>query len=338
MTSARRVTALAAALLLAGCGGGGGSAPATPHAAAPAPSPSGAPIATAKIAIKFPATFFHAKMGAKTAAVARSARKGPAYVNPGSSNVLNIWVNGNNVVSNTTIGSINNTQDDGSVNLSFPIYTTSLQQIAVVETDANLPGGDILALGETDLPAGTFNVGDTLQISVSLAMNAAFIGVMSDPNNGNGDAYIGPPNSFTFGGCTSSGTIYPFAADLTGGSTGFVTTSGLGTAIPSLGSWTNLPGTSPPATVSENNSIGQGLGYNIFFNDGNSSHGIQMSFNVLSPITNIANDLINSPPGTGLYPALELLLNSGAISIGAFNTLQFNPITATYQIFWGGGC
>src|SRR5579875_1592826 len=84
-----------AAALLTGCGGGAGganagaAAPVAPVSANAGGASSGSPILV-PLTVVLPAAFHHASLSQR--------KSGPAYVNPGSSNTLKVWVDGNAVL------------------------------------------------------------------------------------------------------------------------------------------------------------------------------------------------------------------------------------------------
>ena len=228
-------TAVLFAVLLAGCGGGSAGAPAAlPTASA---APKGNAVATASLTIKFPQGFHTARIPGKTGT--SSAARRPAYVNATVNKYLDVWVvdNGSAThVIDSSGGTNISVVGGGSQTLSIPLYSTSQNQIVAYERDQPYNNsGKLLALGETDL--GGITAGSAPQVALTMQMNAQYIGVMSDPDDLNADATIGPKFASHSSVCTSgnSGSLYFFAADPTGG---FVDAAGAGgVSLPTVTGW-----------------------------------------------------------------------------------------------------
>ena len=175
-----------AVVAMSSCGGGGSSAP-SPSGALPTPGAKGTPapaaanrtsVGTAQLVIKLPAvvTAKNKTVHARNAAGQRS----PAYVNPTPGNVLDIYVDGSlipnidNAVGGNDSMYIQNTTD-GTQSVSLPLFSTSNNDIVVVEWDGTAHNAE-LAVGETD--SGHFAPGSPLNVGLTMLMNARSVGVL----------------------------------------------------------------------------------------------------------------------------------------------------------------
>ena len=164
------IGALAAAALLfalTACGGGGSSTPKT-SAAQATTAPKLTAIAKGTLSLKFPPGYHRAKASArKTAANTRT----PAFVDPTTGSVLDIYVNGN------FVGGLDGTPGhsvtiaptaDGTQTISnIPLYSTTTD-VTVIEWDSS--DTYILAVGE--LPSVAVSAGVGASLALTMQMNA----------------------------------------------------------------------------------------------------------------------------------------------------------------------
>jgi hypothetical protein len=313
------------AVIFSGCGGGG-TAPAVSHAVAPAATatvaPGAVPLATAKLTLAFPATFFTAKPGTSAKSSTASVRR-PAYVNPTNNENLDVFVDGVDETPNLTVSNTN----DGTQTITIGIYSTAAHQIVAIETAGGLNSGQVLAIGETDVPAASFNPGDVSAIGLTMLMNATGIGITdnnNNSNNGSADAVFGTmsssPIAFTDSDvCHIPGVgnyLYVFGTDLTGGTTGFISNAGAGVPVVSLSSAVNLPGTTPPS-----DSLVFPYGINSYFqiNYNSYSGGLLLTTQLTNPAAVTVQAAYNNIQA---YPGITALYNAGQIYnvIGYINT------------------
>jgi hypothetical protein len=339
MRIARSVSALiGCAALLAGCGGGGGSTPAA-HVAAPTSTatsvPTGSPVATAKLTIKFPATFHTAKKAsATTRASATSSRKTPSYVNPNPADYLDVYVNG---VDETPGLNISTANSDGSQSISLPLYSSNAQQIVAVETIngvGNYPV-QLLAIGETDLAANSFQPGDQTSIGLTMLMNAVGSGITSDYSAGSDatiDTSAQTPYSDTVYSCgypANGSILYLFAYDaqsgFESGQATFVANGGLGIAIPSLGGYTNQTGTYPLDSVVTTGYSGIAAGFEISYQSG--SGGLVLNAVTSNPAAAVQQDAFYNQQ---VYPGIDALFQSGTLYSVIY---AISSATITTQIY-----
>ena len=328
MTTARITAFVGFTTLLAGCGGGA-STPAAPAKVVPVASPatvaSGTPIATAKLVLKFPATFHTAK---RTLA----AKRLPAYVNASSGNNLDVFVDG------VDAGSLPvTTGGDGTQTISLPIYSTSAHQIVAIETDASgLPNGNPLALGETDLAANSFQPGDITNIGLTMLMAVTDIGITTDPTTGN-DALIGSSLGsplYDNAGCPTfpapGAPIFFFAADA---EAGFVSVAGAGVAIPTVGNSANV-GPLPPVRLT----FGTGLNGGVTVVYGSATGEVAINASVANPAYTIVNNVFFQ--GGSAYPGIYALYQNSTLS-NQLSTIYYNggqTITRTVYAEASTGC
>jgi hypothetical protein len=342
----RLLATLAAAVLLAGCGGGGSSgafAPSgasststTPSTALAVPAPKNGPtatpananraaVATAAMTLKFPAGFHTAKM--------QSQARLPAYVNPGpvpspsstptASYYLDVWVVNNGTPTHVvdSSGGINVNAANGIQSFSIPLFSTSNNQVVAYETDA--PFGTyshLLAVGESDV--GAITAGSSPQITLTMQMNAAAIGVMSNPDNANGDATTLSPY-LSFGlvcAPISFGPLYFFVTDPTGG---FVDVGGIGgTVQPTVVSVTSDV-QSPADALSQNAGIAGG--YNVVLNNTNMALGVTVKLQAINPAYPLGYAAVAFGGGSGPYPGLSTLYT------GYYDSALYNYLSAIYS-------
>jgi hypothetical protein len=355
MSAVLRFSALTlAASLLAACGGGGSgaSAPVTPAKPTTAPTTGPAsktPIATASLRIVFPANFHKAKLSSK--AVAKAAAKVaaktptgsrlPAYVNPGSGAIIDVFVvdNTQDSVTDVVPGQAIQATSDGSQTINIPLYSTDAQDIVAVESWGGL-GNAILAIGEADLGSNSFQAGSAPLIGLTMQMNVSNVGMMTGPSDAGGDATafsVGSSgNSFNFSGSSNicspgqtAGPFYAFATDPTGGfasnyfGSGQQTGTG-GISTPLLVTYT-FDQITGGVTVSSDTSAGsQNVGYTETFPTvPGTSVGATFQFSVTSPAGTIANDALNN--GGSLYPGVYEIEQSFGYDVLNLASISINP-------------
>ena len=255
----------ASVITMASCSGGGSStapgsaAMAKPQVKVGTPAPLAAnrtAVGTTSITLKLPA-IFKSKNGKAVSALhvtrtASGSTRKPAYVNPTSGYVIDIWVNGT-LASNLDgqAGSdsllIQSTLSGVQAIGNVPLYSTGINYIDVFEYDGTYGNDrDLLAFGETT--DGPFTAGTAQSASVTLQMNAQYIGVLNlynqdDPEEMSGQAYFPSdvanscaPNQQT------EGQLAFYPADATGA---FVAAAGYGgTLTPTITSTPLSGGTS----------------------------------------------------------------------------------------------
>jgi hypothetical protein len=308
--------ALISAALLAGCGGGGSAvntAGPMPAQAANGTSSNRTPIATATLTLKFSPNFHTAKTAINRKTGSGAARK-PAYVNS-NSNYLDIWVisGGTPVhVVNTFSSPPNVTGSaDGSQTLSIPLFSAAASQIVAFEADQpDGTPGNLLAVGEADIAA--IAPGSAPQIALTMSMNARNLGVMSDPDDANGDATVSSTYNTFNGTCVSpiSSPRYFFAADA---ENGFIDLAGAGgTSLPTVTTWTSQA-SNPIDTLTQGPGVNGAYSANIN-NVNDLSLGIVINLSAVNPAYALANDALF---GLGVYPGIDFMVSS-------FNDDQFS--------------
>ncbi len=217
-----------AATLITGCGGGGNSTSPLPSSGSPT---QGQAVGRGTLTIVFPPNFQRATRAASAKRTAATVRK-PAYVNPTTTNILDIYVDGalqlnlDGVTANDS-ATISGMDPTGTQTLNIPLYSTATNDIAVVEYDAGKES--VLALGENPTTP-QFSPGTSPQISVSLLMNVQGIAIAqaSAPTNA---MQLTPNNYNEYDICPSNNALnnlfFLFATDADGG---FVATPGSGAA------------------------------------------------------------------------------------------------------------
>ena len=281
--------------------------------------------------IAFPAGFHTAKAGTTTRSSTAAKRK-PAYVNPTSGNHLDVFVDGVDETSGTTVTN----SADGTQTLTLSIYSTTSHQIVAVETDSGLSNGQVLAIGESDVPMSSFNPGDVVSIGLTMLMNAVGIGITGDPTMGSDAVYGTPTNSpisyIDQGLCYTPGTgfnLYLYGADPQGGysNTGFVSNPGAGLPSATLSSAVNMAGTSPPDSLRFPG--GANNYFQIYYQS--FSGGMLLTTNLTNPAAIVAQGAYGN---NGLYPGVQALYyNNGPgplyNAIGQINT---NPIVVQMNV------
>lgn len=214
--------------VLAACGGGGSTTPSgqrAPALFAGTPAPPAAnrtSVGTLQLTLTLPHVFTGTNVQALGA-----RRRGPAYINPiaqceGCLNVLDIYVDGSLIANlDGEIGPdhslyVQNT-NDGTQNVSLPLFSTSTNDIVVVEYNSYI--SNVLAMGETQ--AGGFPPGTGVNATITLLMNAAYVGILDihnqqDPEVMSGQTYFGLEGSC---GSPNQGLLSQFglyAADVLG--------------------------------------------------------------------------------------------------------------------------
>jgi len=309
-TLTRTLIAIVAAGALSACGGGGSSQP-TPVSVPTAASSAGSssqnktPLGYATLTLKGSPNF-HTASASKRGA--KSARRGPAYVNSNAL-YLDVFVVSNGIVSHvvdsTSGPNVTLANPDGSQTLSIPIFTQGTSSVVAYETDSAFATyGNVLSVGETEVTG--YTPGSTIQLAMTMQMNANQMGVMSDPNNANFDAVtqgVGGQTPWTEACNTSN--FYFFSADINGGFvsnvSGILPAGAGGTALPYV-TGTNAFGVNPAPTLSQGAGIGGA--YSVNFNAGT-------VLRVFLRATNPAYDLASSVFQNGAYPGLSAVTASG---------------------------
>lgn len=188
-----------AASLLAACGGGG-TAPTTPSTAGNAPiaaKPTAPPASTirksvgsARYTLKLPNALQARGASVHARNAAAVAGRLPKYVNPGVGNnvglnILDVYVD-NTLIANTDgnfpnndhTTLVQNNSGDGTLNGTIPLYSTTNNTIVAVEWDPS--DTDILAIGEYN--AGAISPGTTTNVSLTMQMQAYYVGIVDLPN------------------------------------------------------------------------------------------------------------------------------------------------------------
>jgi hypothetical protein len=264
--------AFALAGLLTACGGGGGSAPSTPSVtpgtgAAPVASPT-APAAsnvrqsvgTGRLTLKLPPALrannkIVRASNADTRKLIASNRR-PQYINPLPNptagaypyNVLDIYVD-NTLVANLDGNFPSNDHSmlvvdqtgDGTQTLSVPLYSSTHNDIVAIEWDdagATVP----LALGEYQA-SGQLCAGCTVNLSMTMLMQAFYTGIVDLPNLSSPSVLIG--TNHNLGACGAPLSSNAFALYSADAELSFVPIAGYG-------------GTSTPTITSVNQLVGGG--------------------------------------------------------------------------------
>jgi hypothetical protein len=346
MRIARSISALiGCAALLAGCGGGGGGSTPTTHTTTATSSatsaPTGAPLATAKLTIKFPATFHTAKKASATARTsATSTRRTPAYVNPNGNDYLDVYVNGVDESSQN----ISTTLSDGSQSISLPLYSGNTQQIVAVETINGVGNNpvQVLAIGETDLPTNSFQPGDATNIGLTMLMNAVGAGITSDYSGGSDatiDTMLQTPYEDVVCNIPGTGSIlYLFAYDAQSGyETGqqtFVAAGGLGIVVPTLGGFTNQTGTYPlDSVVTSFPQTGLAAGFEISYQS--STGGLVLNALTSNPAAVVQQDAFANGQ---VYPGIDALFQNGTLYNVIYAIGNPNITTQIYVDPYPQGC
>lgn len=390
---ARLASLLTAAALIVGCGGGGGGT-ATPStsqtggAASQGNSAAGkTPLGYTSVTVKFTPGLGHAKLAASAkapanaqrAAKARTATRRPAYLNGATTNYLDIWVvnpssnQATKAVDSVGSGGNVNPAGDGTQSFTVPLYSTDANDIVAIEYDADPSGSpDLLAIGESDY--GGFNPGSTgfgsggvaptpqagnyPQLALTMLMYVTYVGVMSDPNNGNGDAvdtFAGGFMDFTNNNCCSNPIPYfLFAADA---AQSFVTmqtaatnpTTGIGGAtVPTVTSWQS--DSQNPQNVLQPNPVPSGIlasfvsGYGVNFNTSCGTYGLTIQVGGVNPAAAILTDInYYGSSSSGTYPGAEYLYGHSNLppsfpSMSVFTPNNTAIPTTTIDLFEGDFC
>jgi hypothetical protein len=220
------------------------------------------------------------------------------------------------------------------------LLSTQSHQIVAVETDKGLnyvgegPSG-LLAIGEYDMPTGSFNPGDAPVIGLTMLMNVVGIGITSDPVNGT-DAEAACTAQYdsecdfinfepSLPAICSAGNSYPplyvFTADWDGS---WVSGAGAGVTIPTLSNWASSP-LSAGNTLTA--SSGLGGGYTITY-PSNITSAVVLNLAAANPAVAVYNDYYEEynygDYGDLLYPGIDALVNSGTIPSNIFGTITVN--------------
>jgi len=255
MRSACRAGAasLAAALALAGCGGGANSAPgvqpvtAAAHATPPAAS-SRTSIATANLTLVFPPVLI-GKAGQIVRAAPSSSSRHQQFVDPGTSNLIDIYVDGSLIPNIDGLAGANDSivvtaTPEGTQGVSLPLYATGTNWVVAVEYDSS--HSNLLALGEANLInilLGTVNT-----VSMTMQMNVTGVGLIDLP--GQTDPLLMSGQTLNIGVLAPCGLSSQFATYPTDANGTFVPVSGYGgTSTPSVtGAGVGITSLSQPQT------------------------------------------------------------------------------------------
>jgi len=168
--------------------GGGGTAPAaskgpTANGVASTPPVNTTAVGTATLTIELP-TVLTAATPAPGSAAAATKRRSPAYVNPSTTSVLDIYVDGHLIPNIDGLAGSNDSvkivaTSNGVQTTHVPLYSTNSNLIVVLQWDS-ASHNSMLAIGEYD--AFPFTAGTTVNATVSMQMNAKYLGVVDVPN------------------------------------------------------------------------------------------------------------------------------------------------------------
>jgi hypothetical protein len=354
---------VAAALIVGCGGGGGGTAtPSTPQTNGTTSQGSGAgktPLGHASITVKYTQALGHAKLAASakapTTVQRATSQKGaapkttvavqrPAYLNGATTNYLDIWeVNpGSNqvtkVLDSSGSGGNVNPAGDGTQSFTIALYSSDTNDIVAIEYDGDPSGSPhLLAIGETDYGgfspgsggfgsggvAPTPQAGNYPQVALTMLMYVTYVGVMSDPNNANGDAtdtFAGGSMSYTNNSascCSNPVPYFLFAADaaqnfVTAQSGATSPTTGIGgVAAPTIVT-SQTDATSSNVLQPDPNPSGIQTsfvsGYGVNFNNTScGTYGLTTRVSGLNPAAAILTDISYWGNSTGSYPGAEYL-------------------------------
>ena len=227
---------------------------------------------------------------------------------------------------------------DGSQTLSIPMLSSDNNQIVAFEQD--VPDGqccgNLLSVGEADL--GSFPAGTAPVIALTMLMNAQNIGVMSDPDNGNGDAQTYSPyysQNTIVSAPAAFGPLYFFASDAEGG---FVDLAGAGgISLPTLKSWTSDI-TGPANTLAQGPGISGG--YTVSINNNNLCYGVTANLTAANPAWPVAYDAYYNQNS---FSGIDFLYQNGydsnfgnyVYNLVNFNSQSFNQ---SIDLVPNGGC
>jgi hypothetical protein len=226
----RRLVFAGALVVLAACSGGGSVAP---RSAAPA-VPSRTAIAHGTLTLRFPAGFRTAKgVTRRTGASTRH----PAYVNPASGNLIDIFVGGTLVtnldgVTPSDSVTVMPTPDGTQTIANVPLFSSG-QDVAVIEWDSS--GLMLLAIGEA--PSVSFAAGGTPTITLTMQMNATGFAITTHSDGSSASMMNG---YFTGGATGTPNQVYIYATDPLGGYVTAAPPSGSG-GFPTNVSVTGVP-------------------------------------------------------------------------------------------------
>jgi hypothetical protein len=240
-----------AALAFAACGGGGGgTSPAPASLAAPAkiaapPAAGRTSYGTARVALILPAAFT-GKNAKAIRARAGAGRKSPAYVNPQSGTVLDIFVDGSLLSDlDNSVGAQDSlyvaASSDSTQVLTLPVFSTSNNDVVVVEWDSTAHNS-MLSVGEAWV--GSFASGQAVNVTISMLMNTRALGILdvyhqADPEVMSGQTYYGLNQSC--GAPAAQAQFGIWEADAIGT---FVPVAGYGgTSLAAVTAQPNYPGT-----------------------------------------------------------------------------------------------
>jgi hypothetical protein len=317
------VAAASAAIALAACGGGGSSpAPTAGAKAAGTPAPAAASravVGRANVNLVLPHVV-SGKSGMALRALPAKTARNPQYINPSpapsgnvyAGNVLNIYVDGS-LIPNID-GSdpdlqhslvLVNPAADGTQAVNLPLFSSTNNSVVVIEYDMN--GSNLLAIGDNEV--GGISVGQSLNISLTMQMNAVSIGIIDVAQ--------------TAPALMQGGQYDAFACPNVGQRFGLFTADAEGVFVPVVG----YGGTNAPtATVNHQGATstftadtsGQ---YQIIWDGSCDQFGVNAT--VANPAYSIYNDAIN--------------VNFGGYQNGFFNNFSSGPNQGIFNLYYGSG-
>ena len=312
------LVSLLAASLLAACSGGGGTAPVTPNGSGNAPIAGAKPTAppassartsvgSARFVIKLPAALQARGASVHARNAVAAAGRLPKYVNPGvgnnaGANILDVYVDSTlipntdgNFPSNDHTTLVQNNNGDGTLSGTIPLYSTSNNTIVAIEWDTT--DSYILAIGEYN--AGAITAGTTTNVSLTMQMQAYYVGIVDLPNLDDPEillgqnyyaSYSGTPNNTNYDGqyyCYNSPSSNGFALYTADAELTLVPIAGYGgTSTPTITS-------SPPTSQSHIAQSPVGTYFAAF--DGNCTN-IPISATAPNPANAIYTDVANGYP------------------------------------------
>jgi hypothetical protein len=266
-----------AAIALTACsGGGGGISPHTSPIQGPAngqglhnvavpPASSRTTYGTAHLALTLPHVFtgrnaqaVRATKGLKPAATQRvhaAAGRSPTYVNPTCGecdNVIDLFVDGSLLTNlDGCAGSgdsvcVNTSSADGTQSINVPLFSSGTNDVVAVEWGPN----GLLAIGETWI--GSFTPGTAVNASLTMLMNAEYIGILDLYNQADAEVLTGQTYDGLGGSCGQSQQQAQFGLYTADASGTFVPIAGYGgTSTPTLTSTPDAGGssTTPQTTI-----------------------------------------------------------------------------------------
>ncbi len=287
----RALTIVAIIALASGCSGGGTNS-------APAPSTAAAPqvAGSTTLTIVYPSNFVRAAASAKS--------KAPQYVNPTSTNYLDVYVNQQRVPGTPPHDTAQVTPGgNGTQTLTIPLYSgiglAATNDILVVERDSGTTTpGNLLAVGQTSYNNTT--AGNLQTPQVTMSMNVYTLAYSSNGTS----ATVFPSTTFCYGtapGYQAANSFYVVPVDADQGASLNLTTLAGSGVPPVTAFWTPTGSVVPPTNITTT-LLGE---YNVAYDT--NSDAITMNLSV----TNAANTAVVNMPG-----ADQSLLSAFGFSYG----------------------